>query len=38
MAFGRFSVYLENTCVKCFRFQPQAPSLDCPEVKVPSAC
>lgn len=35
--FWVFSVYLENTWVKCFRFQPQAPSLDCPEVKVPCA-
>lgn len=33
MAFWGFFVCLENTWVKCFRFQPQAPFLDCPEVK-----
>lgn len=37
MALGFFLVYLENTWVKCFRFQPQAPSLDYPEVNMPSA-
>lgn len=35
--FFLFFGYLEITWVKCFRFQPQAPSLDYPKVKVPSA-
>lgn len=32
-----FFDYLEITWVNFFRFQPQAPSLDYPKVKVPSA-